>query len=391
MPLPLPPLPTTSSKRHLVVPAKAISFQVLLFLWLLVSITISIPIAAQEELKTHPPEFVSSVPICFWEPPSGPYIVRKTEFHGSVHMKDPQLTKQVHGDYMTLYDPICAFVIATGTDELQCVPPLKFVTTPLVDAKPAPDGMLNYVNAGSGHDRPIMRRKFTAALFTNFDLVDLFSVESTPHQYEIINNIDCTGTLILPFSGVDLKRIQRLPPRIRRLVIYNSEIGKALEDHVRSMPELEELVLWGCRHTDDVFYSGPVDEKSRRPPDFNQKLFPDLCSKIKVLIAINCSESLHQCLGWHSWPQLERLDSTRDFFQRRGWDSMAKFGRFTEIGYQKPEYPKLKAFNYYVMERLFNNWGGLDNWAYMTESTCQVLGMSPSMMRTYVVKTSGRK
>jgi hypothetical protein len=390
MPLPLPPLPTASSNRHLVAPAKAVSFQVLLSLWLLVSITVSVPIAAQEDAKISPPEFVSSVPICFWEPPTEPYIVRRTEFHGSIRMKDPQLTGRVHRSYMTLFGAT-SHVIAPGSDESQGVPPLKFVTSPLVDDRPAPDGMLNYVNASSTSDRPGTRRKITATLFTEFDLVDLFGVEPSPRLYEIINNIDCTGTLVLPFSGVDLKRIQRLPPRIKRLVIYNSEIGKALDDHVRSMPELEELVLWGCRHTDEVFFPGPVDERSLRPPEFNHQLFPSLCAKTKVLIAINCSESLHQCLGWHSWPQLERLESTNEFFQRRAWDTMAKIGRFAEIGYPKPEYPKLKTFTFYLVERVFNDWGGLDNWAYMTESTCQVLGISPSRMKTYVVKTSGRK
>ncbi|RBP45262.1 hypothetical protein DES53_103260 [Roseimicrobium gellanilyticum] len=366
--------------------AQAIPLRVLLPLWMM----LSIPAPAQEASKIHPPEFVSSVPLCFWEPPSGPYIVRRTEFHGAVRMKDPQLTKQVHRSYMTLYDPL-AYVIASGTDDSQCMPPLKFVTTPLVDDKPATESMLNYVNASSTSDRPGTRGKITATLFTEFDLVDLFGVEPTPRLHEIINNIDCTGTLVLPFSGVDLKRIKRLPPRIRRLVIYNSEIGKALEDHVRSMPELEELVLWGCRHTDEVFYSGPVHEESRTPPIFNQQLFPDLCSKTKVLFAFHCSESLHHCLGWHSWPQLERLESTRDFFLRRAWDVGAKGGKYVEVGYRKPEYPKLKAFSYYVVERLFNDWGGIENWPHMRQSTCEVMGISPSMMRTYVVKTSGRK
>lgn len=172
----------------------------------------------------------------------------------------------------------------------------------------------------------------------------------TKRLYDFIDGLDSSGTLVLPFAGVNFSAFQRLPSRITKLVVYNSKIGTDFASLVSKLKNLHTLVLWGCFH-DELLARSELEAKYL--PSYSMDSFGDSFSRVRELISIHCSDSLNDHLGWHHWPTLERLNTTRLFGKVKAHDILEKGAlarlqtKMPMASLPKPSYPKLSEVLYW--------------------------------------------
>lgn len=313
----------------------------------LVCLSAAMSAAGQGAAPASPPwSRVAGLPLRFMDgelqPGPQPRLTQRPAWQPELFKSDPALAEEVHrmvGIFLHGLNNQVVFQCRASPGQ-PWTTPLQLVTSP---AEADAAGMMSRVGTTSltvPRDGPLPQ-----GLGRHFDLVDLWGCESGPAVHAFVSALDSTGTLVLPFAGVDFQAIRRLPPRLRKLVVYNSLVDARFDRLVKDVEGLEEVVLWGCRSGEDVFVPR-TDPKAPPRPEYNHHLFENLAARLASLTLISCSRDLADCLGWHSWPHLKTLETTGTFFQPYAWGLMAKHpANPTRI--PKPEYPALEKLIFY--------------------------------------------
>lgn len=313
----------------------------------LVCLGAAVSAAGQEPAPASPPwRRVAEVPLRFidgeLQPGPKPRLTQGPAWQPELFKSDPALEKEVHkmvGIFLHGLNNQAVFQCRAAPDQ-PWTTPLQLITSP-PEADAA--GMISRVGTTSltaPRSGPALE-----GLGRPFDLVDLWGCEAGPAVHALVSGLDSAGTLVLPFAGVDFQEIRQLPPRIRKLVVYNSRVDSRFDRLVKAVEGLEEVVLWGCRSGGDVFVPH-TDPKVPPRPEYSHRLFENLAARLTSLTLISCSRDLADCLGWHSWPRLKTLETTGTFFQPYAWSLMSKHPAHP-ARIPKPEYPALEKLIFY--------------------------------------------